>query len=79
VAMKVSECEAHRVIKAWGALWQKMATFGYCNRDAGVALASPNSAPAPRQAVWQEGEAVPLVKHAWREGYSWPVRQANLV
>ena len=31
VAAKVSETEAHRVIKVWRALWAKMAVFGYCD------------------------------------------------
>ncbi len=70
VAAKVSESEAHRVIKVWRALWKKMAVFGYCELDRDPSLLFANSAPQPRQAVWSEGEAVRLVKHAWRLGYS---------
>src|SRR5262249_30771028 len=32
VSAKVSESEAHRVIKVWRALWKMMAVFGYCER-----------------------------------------------
>jgi len=69
VADRVSEREAFRVIKVWRSLWQQMALFGLCDgaRDPGRAFA--NSQPPPRQAVWREGEAVRLVKTAWRSGY----------
>jgi len=69
VAAKVSESEAHRVVKIWRALWKKMAVMGYCELDRDPSLTFANSAPPPRQAIWLEGEAVRLVKHAWREGY----------
>lgn len=69
VAAKVSESEAHRTIKVWRALWKKMAVFGYCDKDRDPALTFANSAPPPRQEMWAEGEAVRLVKGAWREGY----------
>jgi hypothetical protein len=64
-----SEGEAHRVIKVWRALWQRMAGFGYCNKDLDPTFQFANSAPKPRKAVWTEGEAVRLVKQAWRSGY----------
>ena len=70
VAQKVSESEAHRVIKVWRALWKKMGTFGYCDKDQDPSLAFANSAPGPRQEEWREGEAVRLVKAAWRLGYN---------
>ena len=69
VAANVSESEAHRVIKVWRALWRKMAIFGFCQADCDPSLLFANSAPKPRQAVWREGEAVRLVKTAWRSGY----------
>ena len=69
VAAKVSKSEAHRVIKVWCALWKKMAVFGYCEAGRDPSLVFANSAPQPRQALWTEGEAVCLVKRAWREGY----------
>jgi hypothetical protein len=64
-----SESEAHRTIKVWRALWQRMASFGYCNKDLDPSFQFANSAPKPRKAVWVEGEAVRLVKQAWRSGY----------
>jgi len=69
VSAKVSEGEAHRVIKVWRALWKKMAVFGYCERDRDPSLMFANSAPPPRQELWSEGEAVRLVKTAWRSGH----------
>ena len=69
VAAKVSDSEAHRVIKVWRALWKRMAVFGFCERDRDPSLMFANSAPAARQATWSEGEAVRLVKRAWRDGY----------
>lgn len=65
----VSLREAHRCIKVWRALWRVLASFGYCERDADPSLAIRNTAAAPRQAVWSEGEVVRLVKQAWRMGY----------
>ena len=65
----LSEGEAYRVIKVSRALWKKMATFGYCVLDADPGKGFSNSQPPPRQAVWREGEAVRLIKAAWRDGY----------
>lgn len=71
VEAKVSESEAHRVIKVWRALWAKMAAFQDFNvdKDKDPSFAFANSAPRPRQDVWQAGEAVRLIKRAWRDGY----------
>jgi hypothetical protein len=74
VVAKVSEGEAHRVIKVWRALWKKMARLKhasghYCDLDRDPSLVSPNASPQPRQAVWQEGEIVRLIKRAWREQF----------
>jgi hypothetical protein len=69
VATKISESEAHRVIKVWRALWKKMAVFGYCEKNRDPSLMFANSAPQPRQELWREGEAVQLIKQAWRDGY----------
>lgn len=70
VVLKVSETEAHRVIKVWRALWQRMAAFGLCDKEMDPSFQLTNRAPKPRQALWREGEAVRLVKAAWRHGYS---------
>jgi hypothetical protein len=69
ISAQVSEGEAHRVIKVWRALWKKMGSFGFCDKDNDPSLGFANSAPKPRQDVWLEGEAVRLVKEAWRSGY----------
>ncbi|MGH6836327.1 MAG: hypothetical protein ACREC9_12445 [Methylocella sp.] len=69
VQAKVSLREAHRVVKIWRALWKVAASMGYCDRGADPSLGVRNSAPAPRQALWREGEAVRLAKGAWRAGY----------
>jgi len=64
--------EAHRVIKVWRALWKKMARLDngrYCELNCDPSLIFANPAPQPRQQVWNEGEAVPIVKAAWRSGY----------
>jgi hypothetical protein len=46
-----------------------MAVLGYCEFERDPSLLFANSAPLPRQAMWHEGEAVRLVKAAWRSGY----------
>ena len=66
VAKRVSLTEAHRVIKIWRALWKKMAAMGYCQRDADPSLIFSNTAPDPRQHVWQHHEVLRLVQCAWR-------------
>jgi hypothetical protein len=69
IAQQISESEAHRTIKVWRALWAKMALLGFCDSKRDPSLFFANSAPKPRQDVWHEGEAVRLVKEAWRSGY----------
>lgn len=65
----VSLREAHRCIKIWRALWRVIAAQGYCLRDADPSLGMPNKEPKARNAMWEYGEAVRLVKGAWRAGY----------
>jgi hypothetical protein len=69
VAAKVSESEAHRVIKVWRALWARAAAFGYCDASRDPSFVFANSAPAPRQDVWREHEAARIAKQAWKSGY----------
>jgi hypothetical protein len=69
VAAKISQTEAHRVIKVWRALWKKMAVMGFCSAERDPSLMFANNAPIPRQAIWHEVEAVRLIKEAWRRGY----------
>jgi hypothetical protein len=61
--------EAHRAMKIWRALWRVVATMGYCSRDQDPSLAIRVKGPKARNAFWVEGEAVRLVKGAWRLGY----------
>lgn len=68
VREKVSESEAHRLIKVWRALWKKMQAMGLCtHKDPSLAFA--NTAPDPRQATWTDREVKALVQRAWRLGY----------
>jgi hypothetical protein len=46
-----------------------MATFGYWVLDADPGKGFTNAQPPPRQEVWREGEAVRLIKAAWRHDY----------
>jgi hypothetical protein len=76
VARKVSEREANRIIKVWRALWARMGALRcegnglmYCEPACDPSFQFTNPAAPPRQAVWTEGEAVRLVKQAWRSGY----------
>ena len=64
----VSLREAHRVIKVWRALWKAAAALKYCERDEDPSLGVRNSAAKGRTLTWTEGEAVRLVKAAWRAG-----------
>jgi hypothetical protein len=67
--------EAHRAMKIWRALWRAIGTINnpdgerYCDRDRDPSLGIRRQTPKARSAVWFEGEAVRLVKRAWREGY----------
>ena len=72
VTERISATEAHRVIKVWRALWKKLRTFGYCTDKDGPrvdpSLAFSNTAPDPRQEVWQHAEVLKLVARAWSDG-----------
>jgi hypothetical protein len=67
--------ESHRAMKIWRALWRIVATMRtagggkYCERDHDPSLGIRRETPRPRDAIWYEGEAVLLVKGAWRQGY----------
>src|SRR5579871_5433351 len=70
VAARVSETEAHRVIKVWRALWKKMQAFKLVSAEMkDPSLAFSNTAPDPRQLTWQHYEVLRLVQRAWRMGY----------
>ena len=67
--------EAHRAMKIWRALWRVVGTMQtatgqkYCDRDQDPSLGIRRKTPAPRNTFWYEGEAVRLVKRAWRMNY----------
>ncbi|MET0632991.1 MAG: hypothetical protein ABWY92_19195 [Xanthobacteraceae bacterium] len=61
--------EAHRAMKIWRALWRVAGAMKYCDPDNDPSLGIRRKTPTPRTQVWSEGEAVRLVKGAWRKGY----------
>lgn len=68
--VKIAGADAtHKAVKVWRALWKVMAAMGYCERTADPSLGLRNRAPEPRDQRWNEGEAVRLVKAAWRRRY----------
>ncbi|MGU3536853.1 hypothetical protein [Methylobacterium sp. A54F] len=66
---RVSLREAHRALKIWRALWQVMGGLHYCDKNRDPSWGVRNTAAAGRSQTWTEGEAVRLVKRAWRMGY----------
>jgi hypothetical protein len=64
--------ESYLVMKIWRALWKSVAALNrpaggkYCERDQDPSLGIRRKTPQPRSAMWREGEAVRLVKRAWR-------------
>ena len=69
IESSVSIREAHRALKIWRALWKVMGALKYCDRDADPSLGVTNTAAIGRSQTWSAGEAVRLVKHAWRMEY----------
>jgi hypothetical protein len=59
---------AHKTIRVWRTLW-KILLGMKVSHTADPTLGIRNRAPAPRWQRWSEGEAVRLVKMAWRRGY----------
>jgi hypothetical protein len=59
---------AHKTIRVWRTLWKIMIGMKVA-RTADPTMGIRNRAPAPRWQRWSEGEAVRLVKVAWRRGY----------
>jgi hypothetical protein len=68
----VGVSEAYHAMKIWRALWKMAGTLNrpaggkYCDSNADPSLGIRRKTPKPRSAVWREGEAVRLVKRAWR-------------
>jgi hypothetical protein len=65
--------EAYKSMKIWRALCGVVGTLkkddGKFYRDKDPSLGIRRKAPKGRTAIWTEGEAVHLVKAAWRAGY----------
>jgi hypothetical protein len=59
---------AHKTIRVWRTFWKIMLGMKVA-RTADPTLGIRNRAPPPRWQRWSEGEAVRLVKRAWRQGY----------
>jgi hypothetical protein len=60
--------EAFRAMKTWRALFKVMASMKLVTGQ-DPSLAIRRETPKPRHQTWTEGEAVRLVKGAWRAGY----------
>jgi hypothetical protein len=60
---------AHKTLRVWRAFWKIMLGMKVA-RTADPSTGIRNRAPAPRWQRWSEGEAVRLVKAAWRQGYT---------
>lgn len=61
--------EAGRAMKTWRALYNVMAAMKLCPAGQDPSLAIRKTTVAGRTETWREGEAVRLVKAAWRGGY----------
>jgi hypothetical protein len=59
---------AHKTLKIWRALWNILLGMKIA-RGADPSTGIRNRAPKPRHEQWSDGEAVILVKAAWRSGY----------
>jgi hypothetical protein len=59
---------AHKTIRVWRSLWKIMHGMKVA-RGNDPSTGIRNSSPNPRSQRWSEGEAVRLVKAAWRNGY----------
>ena len=59
---------AHKTLRVWRTFWKIMLGMKVA-RTADPSMGIRNRAPAPRWQRWSEGEAVRLVKAAWRHGY----------
>lgn len=59
---------AHKTLRVWRAFWKIMLGMKVA-RTVDPSTGIRNPAPPPRWQRWSEGEAVRLVKTAWRRGY----------
>ncbi|MBZ9904773.1 hypothetical protein LB557_01965 [Mesorhizobium sp. BR115XR7A] len=61
--------EAGRAMKTWRALYNVMAAMKLCPAQQDPSLAIRKTSVPGRRETWTEGEAVRIVKGAWRAGY----------
>ncbi|TPK18038.1 hypothetical protein [Mesorhizobium sp. B2-5-7] len=61
--------EAGRAMKTWRALYNIMAAMKLCPAQQDPSLAIRKTSVPGRRETWTEGEAVRIVKGAWRAGY----------
>jgi hypothetical protein len=61
---------AYRAMKTWRALYNIMAGMKLCDAGQDPSQAIRRKTPRPRHQTWTEGEAVRLVKGAWRAGFT---------
>jgi hypothetical protein len=59
---------AHKTMRVWRSFWKIMSGMKVA-RTTDPSTGIRNRAPPPRWQRWSEGEAVRLVKSAWRRGY----------
>lgn len=69
VEAKVSNREAHRVIKVWRAAWKTWAALGYCDREKDPSLGIRNRSEKGGSATWKETEVLAQIRVAYRMGY----------
>lgn len=66
---RISNREAHRVIKVWRAFWKVMAAMGYCSREADPSLGIRNTAEKGASGTWKAMEVWQQIRAAHRMGY----------
>ncbi|MER9314081.1 hypothetical protein NKI31_01010 [Mesorhizobium sp. M0659] len=60
---------AYRAVKTWRSLYNVMAGMKLCPPGSDPSQAIRRQTPPPRHQTWTAGEAVRMVKGAWRAGY----------
>lgn len=60
---------AYRAVKTWRSLYNVMAGMKLCPPGSDPSQAIRRQTPPPRHQTWTAGEAVRMVKCAWRAGY----------
>lgn len=72
---KIGVRESYRAVKIWRALWKAISSLkradgtAYCAAEKDPSFSIRRKTPKGRTAIWTEGEAVRLIKAAWRAGF----------